>query len=220
MKKTIILILAILTFTNSQSQDKCKKDAMHQGDNKSKHQGNSRKEKKVKMMQALGLSEDQKSQMRSIREEEKKKMEALNQQQTITVKELNDKKTAIRKEMQAKRQAVLTKEQKDKIASIKAERENKKNEMYEKKMAKMKVVANLTDEQTKQMNALHLKTKSDIESIKNNNKLNDQEKKTQIKATIKSAKDARMNVLTKEQLIKMLEKRNKKGTKDKSAIKK
>jgi len=70
------------------------------------------------------------------------------------------------------------------------------------------------------MNALHQKTKADVESIKNNSKLNDQEKKTQIKATIKSAKDARMNILTKEQLILMLEKRNKKGTKDKSAIKK
>ena len=215
MKKILILIVAILSFTISQAQEKCNKEAMHQGDNKGKHKGNSRKEKKVKMMQALGLSDNQKSQMRSIQEEGKKKMEALSLQQTITVKEFNDKKTAIRNEMRSKRQAVLTKEQKDKIASMKAEMENKKNEMYEKKMAKMKEVANLTEDQTKQMNALHQKTKADVESIKNNSKLNDQEKRTQIKATVKNAKDARMNILSKEQLIKMLELKNRKETKDK-----
>ena len=220
MKKILILIVTISSFTISQAQEKCNKEAMHQGDKKASQQKNSGKERKLKMMQALGLSESQKSQMRSIHEEEKKKMEALSLQQTITVKEYNDKKTAIRNEMQTKRQAVLTKEQKDKIASIKAERENKKNEMYDKKMARMKEKLSLTEDQTKQMNALRQKTKADVESIKNNNKLNDQEKKTQIKSLIKNAKDAKMNILTKEQLIKALEHRKKKEAKDKSAIKK
>ena len=220
MKKILILIVAVLSFSISQAQEPSKKEAIHQGDKKNNHQNNPRKERKHKMVQALALSESQKSQMRSIRVDEKKKMEALSLQQTITVKEYNDKKTAIRKEMQAKRQTVLTKEQKDKIASMKAERENKKNERYEKKMAKMKETVNLTEDQTKQMNALRQKTKADVEGIKNNNKLNDQEKKTQLKAAIKNARDASMNILTKEQLIKMLEVRNKKGNKDKSAIKK
>ena len=220
MKKILILIVAVLPFSISQAQEPSKKEAIHQGEKKNNHQNNPRKERKHKMVQALALSESQKSQMRSIRVDEKKKMEALSLQQTITVKEYNDKKTAIRKEMQAKRQAVLTKEQKDKIASMKAERENKKNERYEKKMAKMKETVNLTEDQTKQMNALRQKTKADVEGIKNNGKLNDQEKKTQLKAAIKNARDASMNILTKDQLIKMLEVRNKKGTKDKSAIKK
>ncbi len=220
MKKLLILIVAVLSFSISQAQEPCKKEAIPQGDKKNNHQNNPRKERKHKMLQALALSESQKSQMRSIRVDEKKKMEALSLQQTITVKEYNDKKTAIRKEMQEKRQAVLTKEQKDKIASMKAERENKKNERYEKKMAKMKETVSLTEDQTKQMNAQHQKTKADVESIKNNGKLNDQEKKTQLKAAIKNARDASMNILTKDQLIKMLEVRNKKGTKDKSAIKK
>jgi Spy/CpxP family protein refolding chaperone len=220
MKKAVILILAFLSFSITHAQEKDNKNAIHLSENKGKYQNNSRKERKLKMMMALGLSESQKSQMRSIHEEGKKKMEALNLQQTITVKEYNDKKSAIRNEMQNKRQSVLTKEQRDKIASMKVERENKKNEMYEKRMAKMKETAGLTEDQTKQMNALRQKAKADVENIKNNSKLNDQEKKTQINATIKNNRDAVMNVLTKEQLIKMLEKRNKKEIKDKSAIKK
>lgn len=219
MKNLITLIMAVLSFSMAHAQEKCQKGGKRQDHPQGKHQMNPDRDGKKKMMESIGLTDEQKSKMKAIHEESRKKMEALKQQQSLTIKEFNDKKTAIRNEMKAKREALLTKEQKDKIASMKSDMERKKEEINDKKLAKMKEKLSLSDDQIKQMNAIRQKTKSDINAIKNNSKLNDEEKKSQIKTLVKNSRDARMNVLTKEQLIKMANS-PKHRAKDKSAIKK
>jgi len=220
MKKLLIIIALLSVALGSNAQDQCKMKNNNQHQHQSQGKGHGKKQKMQEMMKSLNLTSEQKAKLKEAGNDSRKKIKALELQQNLTLKEYNDKKTAIRKEMQAKREAILTKEQKDKIASMKSDREKKKDEMYDKKMGKMKEKLGLTDDQARQMNALRQKTKDDINSIKNNNKLNDQEKRTQIKELMRKAKENRMNILTKEQLIKMMENKNKKNTKDKSAIKK
>ena len=69
------------------------------------------------------------------------------------------------------------------------------------------------------MNALRDKTRNDIEKIKNNDKLNDQEKRTQIKTLVENSKKDRLNMMSKDQLIAILSAKKGKRTEDKSADK-
>jgi Spy/CpxP family protein refolding chaperone len=76
----------------------------------------------------------------------------------------------------------------------------------------MKSNLSLTDDQLKKITALQEKTKSDIDKIKKDDKLNDQEKKIEIKKIMESAKENRLKIFTPEQTKKIEEmKKNKKN---------
>ena len=127
----------------------------------------------------------------------------LDKQQSLTIKEYNDRKSALRKEVIAKRQSIFTKEQKNRIETAKQLKELRKKEMRIKRFGRMREKLDLSDDQVKQMNALQEKRRADMDKIKNDSKLNDQEKRIQMKEIMKAGKDAGKKILTEEQLNKM-----------------
>ena len=203
MKKNILFSLFVLLtglFTNAQEMP-CKKGMMKKNDMQKGEGG--RMQERRKMAQFIQLTEEQKQQLKVVHEDFRKKMDVLDQQQNITVKEYNDRKTQLRKEFKSKREALLTKEQKDKIATAKELRELKKKEMFVKKMAMMKGNLELTDDQVKQLKALHEKNSSAVENVKSENKLNDEEKKMRLKSIKETANEERKKILNEEQLKKL-----------------
>lgn len=201
MKKGLICIGILFQFFYTANAQERKSIDEHQS--KGPQSKINRVERHERMAKWLQLTEDQKKQMQQIRDENKKKLELLEQQQTITVKEYNDRKTALRKEMQAKREAVLTKQQKDRIATAKELQQLKKQEMFVKRMGAMKEKLNLTDDQAKQFKLLREKNQSEITKIKNDSKLNDQEKKVRIRTVVENGKESAKKLLTSEQLTKL-----------------
>lgn len=205
MKKIVLFILFVMftgLLTNAQEMP-CNKGMMKKNDSQKEARGRIGMEQRKKMAQFLQLTEDQKTQMKAIRQDFQKKMDALDQQQNITVKEYNDRKTQLRKELQSKREALLTKEQKDKIATARELKALKQKEMFVKRMAMMKDRLDLTDDQVKQLKALHEKNSSAVENVKKDNKLNDQEKKMRLKSIKGTAIEERKKILNEEQLKKL-----------------
>jgi Spy/CpxP family protein refolding chaperone len=170
------------------------------------HQGpHGPRKNQQKLMQLLNLSAEQKQKMKAVREDQMKQMDLLETQQKITVKEYNDRKTAILTEMRAKREAILTPEQKGKLAAAKMVREEKKEASFTKKMAKMTQSLGLTETQVAAFKQLHENNKIAAEKIKNDSKLNLQEKKMRMKALNTAAKESKLKILTEEQIKKMEE---------------
>lgn len=162
-----------------------------------------RKNNPKKMGEILQLTDSQKKQMKEFHQDYQKKIDDLNLQQNLTIKEYNDRKTALRKELIAKRQSVMTKEQKNRMETAKQLRELKKKEMLIKTFGKMREKLDLSDDQVNQMKVLNEKNRISIEKIKNDPKLNDQEKRIKMKAMRTEGKEARKKILTEQQLGKL-----------------
>ncbi len=162
-----------------------------------------RKNNPKKMGEILQLTDSQKKQMKEFHQDYQKKIDDLNLQQNLTIKEYNDRKTALRKELIAKRQSVMTKEQKNRMETAKQLRELKKKEMQIKTFGKMREKLDLSDDQVNQMKVLNEKNRISIEKIKNDPKLNDQEKRIKMKAMRTEGKEARKKILTEQQLGKL-----------------
>ena len=204
MKYYISLMLTIC-FMQFATAQQCKQN-LHEGkkpcegmqDNR--HKGKHGRQGQKGMMAKLNLSANQKDKMMALRVEGKKKMDELNGNTSITVKEFNYRKTAIRKDMQQKRDAILTSEQKDQLAKSKKDEQNKREEKFNQKLEKQKIKLGLSDDQVQKMKANHEKSKAEVEKIKSDEKLNDQEKKIKIKSVMEKAKASRESILTKVQL--------------------
>jgi Spy/CpxP family protein refolding chaperone len=192
MKRIIVLTLALaitgLTLSAQQTREtKHKKgNEMHHG----------QKREKGKMMKELNLTDAQKAQMKAEREAGKAKIEALEKQENLTVKEMKDRKAALQQEQKAKMETVLTPEQKNK-------REAQKNEMKEKHAAMMKEKLGLSNEQAANLKAHNDETHSKLKAIRDNQSLNMEQKKEQMKAVKEASKTQRKNILTAEQMQKM-----------------
>ena len=208
----IVFVFVLFLFVSNNLTAQKKQGASCEKVNSNKKQHQSPKEKQQKLMQLLNLTSEQKQKMRAIKEDQMKQIDLLETQQKITFKEYNDRKTAIITEMRAKREAILTPEQKGKLAAAKMVREEKKEASFAKKMAKMTQKLGLTDAQVIAFKQLHEINKLTAEKIKNDNKLNMQEKKMKIKALKNAAKESKLKILTEEQIKKMTElKLKKKG---------
>ncbi len=208
MKKIIFIALVMLALSTSFAQPKCQK-----GTNKDNHQGMHKKDNKL--MGQLNLSTEQKSKLKEIKEEFRKKQETLGTEQNITVKEFNDRATALRREMRDKRDQILTAEQKQKLANIKEEIEKKKEERFSHHLDKMKTKLSLTDDQVSQIKQNRDKLRNDILKIKNDSKLNDQQKRMKIRALILQQKESRSKMFTSDQLKKIEERKKQKPQKQK-----
>lgn len=170
-----------------------------------------RKQRAAQMGKMLNLSESQKQQMKAIQSEQQKKLQDLEKEQQITVKEYNDRKTAIRKETKTKREAVLTPEQKLKIESAKEIQQKKREVNVATRQLKMAERLNLTTDQTLQLKEMQQKNKAEVEKIKNDNKLNDQQKAQKLKELRESSKASRDKIFTPEQLEKIKAMKSKEG---------
>jgi hypothetical protein len=170
---------------------------------KRSNKGGHLRQHNIEMMSKLNLNADQKEKMKSLRQERKKKMDELNANTSITVKAFNDKKTALRQEMRKRREAILTNEQKDQLAKTRNDKMLARENNFNQKIARQKSNLGLNDDQVNKMKSLREKTKTDVALVKNDNKLNDQEKRVKIKSLMEKAKEERKHIYTKEQLNKI-----------------
>jgi protein CpxP len=198
MKKIVVSIIALGCFIlSATAQDKMD---MHHGDH---HQ-------KEMMIKQLNLTADQQKQLAADHKKIKAQMIALNKDESISVKDYRDKKFALQKERKADFMAILTPDQKTKLTQLKQERRTKMQTMTDKRLDKMKLELNLSNEQVATIKANRQATMAKVAAVLQNDSLN----RTDLKAQLTAIKDANKGnmktVLTPDQYTKWQELRKEK----------
>jgi Spy/CpxP family protein refolding chaperone len=81
------------------------------------------KERKEKMAKELGLTADQKKQMKALQQDQRKQMEAIRNDSSLSQEQKQAKFKEVHKSGMEKRDALLTPEQRDKMQHLRAEHE-------------------------------------------------------------------------------------------------
>jgi len=82
-----------------------------------------RNERKEKMAKELGLTDDQKKQLKALRQDQRKQMEAIKNDSSLTQEQKQEKFKEIHKAGMEKRDALLTPEQREKMQHLRDEHE-------------------------------------------------------------------------------------------------
>ena len=206
MKKIILSVLIVSMAFAVNAQDiperKTGKPGMH-------HKMDRKKGSRMDM-QKLNLTEDQKAQFKTQRENFRKQMEELKKNENITVKDQKERIAAIQKENKTKMQSFLTADQKAQIEKDKVEGKKKFEERTKERGGKMKTQLGLSDAQSAQLKKNREATQQKIKAIKENSKMNEEQKKEQVKELMKAQRENMKSVLTEEQLKKMKESEHRK----------
>ncbi|MBK8311198.1 MAG: hypothetical protein IPL04_10185 [Chitinophagaceae bacterium] len=183
MKKIILSVLIVSMAFAVNAQDiperKTGKPGMH-------HKMDRKKGSRMDM-QKLNLTEDQKAQFKTQRENFRKQMEELKKNENITVKDQKERIAAIQKENKTKMQSFLTADQKAQIERNKVEGKKKFEERTKERGEKMKTQLGLTDAQSAQLKKNREATQQKIKAIKENSKMNEEQKKEQVKKVNESS---------------------------------
>lgn len=206
MKKILTLSLALsaLVFTSqAQEQRQLKKEK-----NKTERHGDHKGERKDKM-EALNLSDAQKTQLKANREEFKAKMTQL-KSENLTEAQRSERRKALMTEQKAKMELILTPQQIQQLKATRGAGERKgsfegKRKMHGNKHAMLKEKLSLTDDQSAKMKAQHEILKQRKQAIKNDASLSTEAKKSKMKDLKREASAQRKTVLTADQLAKMKE---------------
>lgn len=145
----------------------------------------------------LGLTEQQKAQIKGIFEAHRAKVQAL-KQSNATPEAKRTQRMELMKEMHAQIEGVLTPEQREKAAQI---RQQHKGKM--KGFAKCLQQLNLTEDQKKQIVSIRQAARQQMQAVRADAKLNDQAKREKIMAIRKDTHEKVMSVLTPEQREKL-----------------
>jgi Spy/CpxP family protein refolding chaperone len=157
------------------------------------------------VIKQLNLTPDQQKQLDVSRANFKTQMIALNKDESMTVKDYRDKKYALRKEQKAAFMAILTPDQKTKLVQIKQDMKAKMDTIATKRLDKMKLELNLSNEQVATIKANRQALRTKIETILQNDSLSRLDLKTQLMAIKKANKDSMKTVLTADQYTKWQE---------------
>lgn len=194
MKKILAglaVIMAAAFSVNAQQADKPQKQEHHQH---FRHHGGGMMAKK------LNFSDAQKQQLKDINSSFHQKMSELKKHDEITVKEYHVQMNALQQEHKSQLQAVLTPAQKDQLAKMKQERTEKAKTHALARAEKMKTKLGLTDAQAGQLKEMRSGTMAKIKTIREDNTLNRDQKRDQIKSLVIQQKDQLKTILTPEQL--------------------
>lgn len=206
MKKIILsaLVVSMALAVNAQQipERKTDKPPMH-------HKMDRKKGSRMDM-QKLNLTEEQKAQFKTQRESFRMQMEDLKKNENITVKEQKEKIAAIQKENKAKMQSFLTADQKAQIEKNKVEGKKKFEARTKERGDKMKTHLGLTDIQSAQLKKNREATQQKMKAIKEDSKMSEEQKRTQMKELMKAQKESMKSVLTEDQLKKMKESQHRK----------
>jgi len=205
MKKVMLgVCMAALVVTTIQAQETRDREyGNHQMMNRH-HRGEAFKN--------LNLTQDQKVQFKSLNEEHRKQMAELRKNDNITVKEWNSKKDALQKDYREKIQTLLTPEQKTQLEKEKLERKAKMDERSKARMDKMKTDLGLSDEQLVKLKSERAAMQEKMKAIREDKSLDDQAKKEQQRELMQKQKESMRSILTEEQLKKLGEQRQKRGS--------
>ena len=213
MKKIFALTLAFAIAGFSLSAQQTREMKSHKKSHSMQHG-------KEDMVKDLNLTDAQKAQLKVNREAGKAKMEALNKQDNLTVREMRDRKAALIQEQKASMQALLTPEQKATLAADKSNMAGKRKNMNGQRGEAIKEKLDLSNDQAAKLKAHNEATHAKMKAIQNNQSLNVEQKKAQMKAVKETAKTQRNSILTTAQIQKMDEmKKERKAGHGKKAVK-
>jgi periplasmic protein CpxP/Spy len=155
----------------------------------------------------LNLTDEQRTKLKSMNEDLRKQMEDLRKQDNLTVKEYREKMETLRKTRESQFQSILTPEQQTQMQKDRDARNARTKEFGKRREQKMKEELNLTDQQVAKMSESRKATMKQIETIKADKSLTDNQRRDKIKEAMKSQKESTRRLLTDEQLKKLKESR-------------
>lgn len=149
---------------------------------------------------SLNLTKEQQEKAAAINKEYRDGIQQLKKQEaTITVADFKAKHKELQQIRRSQFENILTADQKNQLAKIKADRQKNRPAMKKGKGFKMDDQLGLSSEQTAKMKTLRDQTRKEIESIKNDKSLTDDQKKQQTIAAFKKQREEMKSVLTPEQ---------------------
>ncbi len=155
-----------------------------------------------RMIQALNLTSDQQEKLKVSHDDFKKQRAALNQDESISLKDYRDKKYALRKEEKKQLLSILTPDQKAKLSQIKKDEKAKHELLAAKRIDKLKIKLNLSDEQVASIKANRQIQQTKVAAILQNDTLSRIDKKEQLLAIRNTNKENMKSILTPSQLDK------------------
>ncbi|MCR9172800.1 MAG: hypothetical protein NXI10_09925 [bacterium] len=164
------------------------------------------KNRKAHVMDALELSDNQRTEIEALREEMKEKRATLKADASLDEAAKKEEMKSVREEKKAAMQEILTEEQMDKLQAMKAEHKAKRKDMTPGEIAlkqteKMKeVIDDLTPEQEEQLHALNLKVVMKIDAIKKDETMSEEKKKEFIKGNMEDKRRMLESILTEAQM--------------------
>lgn len=202
MKKIILGLFAItLVVSGAFAQDSTKARVKKNHGDKSFH---ARPNHNLDHFKSLNLTKEQQDKAAVINKEFRTGIQELKKKEaTITVKDYKAQQQALNKKRQEQFQQILTPSQKEQAAKMKAEKGKRGPAMAKKHQQKMKQELGLTDDQSAKLNTLRQDTRKQVESIRNNQALTEDQKKEQTMAAFKKQREEMKSVLTPEQVKKM-----------------
>jgi Spy/CpxP family protein refolding chaperone len=158
------------------------------------------------MMKQLNLTSDQQTQLKSIRGNERQEMKAL-KAKSLTTDQLKSQRKELHKKYHDQIQSVFTPSQKDQMKKLQAERKEKGGKKNGKDFAKRRnhfqKELNLTDSQKDQLTKMRTDMKSQMQSIRNDQSLTQDQKKEKVHSLMKERQEKFKSVLTKDQIEKL-----------------
>lgn len=168
-----------------------------------------RREQRMDKFEGLNLTADQKAKLKLIREEQKKEMQVLKGNKSVT----QEQREALHKKYREQMESVLTADQKQQLAKMKEERKAsaKKGDFKNgsgrkgdfKRSGDFEKELGLTQEQKDKMAKIRADYRSQFETVRNDNSLTKEQKKTKMHDLMKAQQEQMKTVLTKEQIEKM-----------------
>jgi len=160
---------------------------------------------RIDKMQQLNLTEDQKTELKSINDDYKTQMTDLKKSEDkITVTEWKGKMATIRKDHHEKVQKVLTDEQKASLKKIKHERRSDmRKHGGRRSIERMKSTLNLSDDQVTALKKNHEAMAQKFKVIKEDKNLTEEQKKAEMKEFKKQQHESFKSILSAEQLQKL-----------------
>jgi Spy/CpxP family protein refolding chaperone len=200
MKKTLLTLLAFsaITFSATAQQKDFPQDSTGRHQFYQQFRGQHGRE-----MQALNLTPDQKTQLRTYNENFRAQMDSLHKNESITVKEYRDQEYALRQQRKSNFESILTNDQKAQLKQFKDERMAQHDSMMNKHLDRMKTKLGLTDEQVAQIKAQHDAIREKITAIRDNDNLTREQKEEQLSSIKNERKDGFKKILTPDQLNKL-----------------
>lgn len=196
MKKITLGIMAVaLTFS-----------AMSQTNGNSTDKNNSRQKefkhnrfKGGENFDKLNLTDDQKVRIKTINESFKQQMKDLHKQGNITVDEQKQKREALVKEHREKIAAILTPGQRQQAETFKKDFKGGRNGARGDRFENLTKDLNLTPEQSAKMTSINSAFKTNLQSIRQNSSLNEDQKREQMKSLMKQHRSDVEALLTNDQ---------------------
>jgi Spy/CpxP family protein refolding chaperone len=163
------------------------------------------------MMKQLNLTADQQAKLKTIHQNERKEMESL-KTKSLTADQSKTQRKELHKKYKDQMQSVFTPAQKDQLKKLRAERKEnggKKGEWkkggkgFAKRGTDFQKELNLTQAQKDQLTKLRTDTKTQVQSIRDDQSLTQDQKKEKIHSLMKNQQEQFKSVLTKDQVEKL-----------------